>query len=77
MHQPRDVLEADVAAQQLLVVEHAHAAVRADLVAIEREIDFFDAVALRGAPNAASAPGAPPLNRMQSAAVIGRCYPEL
>jgi hypothetical protein len=46
MQQLRDVLQADVAGEQFLVVEHAHATVTADLVAIEGEIDLFDAVTL-------------------------------
>ena len=35
MHQPGDVLEADVAGQQLFVVEDAYAAMPVDLVAVE------------------------------------------
>ena len=46
MHQPRDVLEADVAGLQLFVIEHAHAAPPRLGVAVEREVDFLDAVAL-------------------------------
>ena len=46
MHQPRDVLQADVAGEQLLVIEHAHAAVPIDLVAVEREVHFLDAMTL-------------------------------
>ena len=46
VHQARDVLEADVAGLQLFVVQHADAAVARDLVAVEREVHFLDAVAL-------------------------------
>ena len=46
MHQPRDVLQADVARQQLLVIEDADAAVPIDVVTVEREVDFLDAVTL-------------------------------
>jgi hypothetical protein len=46
MHQARDVLQAHVSGQQFFVVEHAHAAVPFDLVAVEREVHFFDAVTL-------------------------------
>ena len=46
MHQARDVLEADVARLELLVIQHADAAVPRDLVAVEREVDLLDAVPL-------------------------------
>ena len=46
MHQPRHVLEADVARLQLLVIEHADAAVPGDGVAVEGEVHFLDAMAL-------------------------------
>ena len=46
MHQPGDVLQADVAGQQFLVIEHAHAAMAVDLVAVEGEVHFLDAVTL-------------------------------
>ena len=46
VHQPRHVLEADVAGLQLFVVEHADAAVARHRVAVEREVHFLDAVAL-------------------------------
>ena len=45
VHQTRHVLEADVAGLQLLVIQHADAAMADDLVAVEREVHFFDAVA--------------------------------
>ena len=56
MHQPRDVFEADVARLQLLVVQDAHAAMAHDLVAVEREVHFLDAVALGAGAELASAP---------------------
>ena len=46
VHQAGDVLEADVAGLQLFVVQHADAAVAGDLVAVEGEVHFLDAVAL-------------------------------
>jgi hypothetical protein len=46
VHEPRDVLQADVAGQQLLVIEHAHAAVPIDLVTVESEMHFLDAIPL-------------------------------
>src|SRR4051812_49160006 len=49
MHQPRDVLEADVAGLQLLVIEHANAAAARLGVTFEGEVHFFDAVALGAA----------------------------
>src|SRR5262249_53985072 len=56
VHQPRYVLETDVAGQQLLVVEHAHSARAAHWMRVEREVHFLDALALR--PLAESRPGA-------------------
>ena len=62
MHEPADVFEADVAVLQLFMVQDAHAAVSDDLVSLEREVHFLDPCRSAHAPNAASAPGAPPLN---------------
>src|SRR5439155_11417223 len=44
IHQAGDVLEADIARFQFFVVEDTYASVPIDLVAIEREIDFLDAM---------------------------------
>ena len=46
VHQAGDVLETDVAGLQLLVIEDADAAPARVGVAVEGEVDFFDAVAL-------------------------------
>jgi hypothetical protein len=46
VHQARDVGEADFAGSEFFVVEHAQAARARRLVALEREIDLFDAEAL-------------------------------
>ena len=46
VHQPRDVLEADVARLQLFVVQHADAPPPGLSVPFECEIDFLDAVTL-------------------------------
>src|SRR5262249_14929742 len=43
--QLRNVFEAHVAGLQLLVIEHAHAAMPDDVVAVEGEVDLFDAMA--------------------------------
>ena len=46
MHQPGDVLEADVAGQQLFVIQDADAAVALDPMTLEGEVDFLNAVPL-------------------------------
>ena len=46
VHQPGDVLEADVAGQQLFVIQDADAAVTLDPMTLEREVDFLNAVPL-------------------------------
>ena len=46
VHQPRHVFQADVAGLQLFVIQHADAAMAHDLVAVEGEVHFLDAVAL-------------------------------
>jgi len=72
MHQPRHVGKAHVSGEKFLVIQHADAAMALDPVTVEREVHFLDAVALAQSPKRASAPGAPPLNRMQSAGLMGR-----
>src|SRR5690606_1166215 len=47
VHQPRDVIEAHVTCEQLLVIEHPDAALPHDAVPVEGEVDFLDAVTLR------------------------------
>jgi hypothetical protein len=41
MHEPRDIFEAHITAEELLVVEHPHAAVPLDPVAVESKIHFL------------------------------------
>src|SRR5690606_15099623 len=48
VHQAADVLEADVARRELLVIEDAESARAGDVVARETEVHFFDAVTLGG-----------------------------
>src|SRR4030095_16453634 len=44
IHQARNVRKADVAGEQLLVIEDADSAVTVDFVTIEREVHFLDVV---------------------------------
>ena len=44
MHQPGDIFEAHIARLQLFVIEHPHAALPTELVALEREVHLFDQV---------------------------------
>src|SRR5581483_10406131 len=46
VHEASAVFEAAVARLQLFVIEDAHAALADDLVAVEGEVDFLDAVPL-------------------------------
>jgi hypothetical protein len=57
VHEPGDVLEADVAGEKLFVIEDADAAVARYLVAFEREVDFLDPVALRARAKSGFRPG--------------------
>ena len=45
MQQPRDIFEADIAAEELLVVQDANAPVPFDPMAVEGEVDLFDPAA--------------------------------
>ena len=57
VHQPRHVLEADVAGLQLLVIEHADAAAARLLVTVEGEVHLLDAVAFGAGAELGLGPG--------------------